>query len=166
MIILNGEVNFLTKDRIIHGDIAIREIEKEFDLIQLWCSMIKPFGFDALDVLNRLMALSLRKMLCEDSSILREVCPSFKMPPLEGKELEIPGDNNEMKLVEIYPSMHIKPKEEWIPIEKWLNERIAWVDKDARSIPDAYTDSFFEKISNGIGDHSFQDLFVQKEIEE
>ena len=166
MTILNGEVNFLTEDRTIQGNMAIREIEKEFDLIQLWCSMIKPFGFEARDVLDRFMALSLRKMLCDDNSILKEVCPGFKMPPLKGKTFECPGENNEMKLVEINPSMNIKPKEEWIPIEEWLDERIAWIDKNASSIPDAYEDGFFRKICDRQGNRGFQDLFACRVIEE
>ncbi len=111
MDISTGEINFLTEDRTFQGINAINEIETEFDLILLWWSMMAPFGIDARKILDRFMALSLRKLLCDKNSLLRKVCPTFKMPPLNGKVFKCPGDNNEMALTEIHPSMKIAPKD-------------------------------------------------------
>lgn len=94
--ILRFEVNFLTLESI-KGDSIIQAIESEFDFIQLCQSMIKPFGSQARDYLDRFIALSLRKFLCDDNSLLTKTCPDFKMPPLEGYHFDCPGEKNDMR---------------------------------------------------------------------
>ena len=89
--ILRYEVNFLTLESI-SGDSIIRAIESEFDFVQLCQSMIKPFGSQARDYLDRFIALSLRKFLCDGNSLLKKRCPEFKMPPLEGCHFDCPGE--------------------------------------------------------------------------
>lgn len=92
------------------------------------------------------------------------ICPGFLMPPLSGSKLEVPGDNHELMDVSIHPSMRIRRQKDWIPLESWLNERIAWIDKDATSIPDAYEDLFFKKIANKVNNNEFIKLFDCKTI--
>ncbi len=164
--ILNNEVNFLTGEPV-GRDSLIRAIEQEFDFIQMWQGMIKPFGSQARDNLDRLIALSLRKLLCDDKSILKEVCPDFQMPPLTGYLFDCPGDdNNKMKLHEIWPDMIIKPQSEWLPIEEWLKTIVAWIDKDENDIPDAYTNHFYSSIRREIADRAFDICFIKLDIVE
>ena len=121
--VLRFEVNFLTLESI-QGNNIIQAIESEFDFIQLCQSMIKPFGSQARDYLDRFIALSLRKFLCDDNSLLRRTCPEFKMPPLEGTHFDCAGEKNDMRLHEIHPDIRIKPQNEWVPLDEWLNTKI------------------------------------------
>ena len=157
--VLYYEVNFLTTEKKARREI-IRAIEAEFDFIRMCQGMIKPFGFQAKQSLDRFIALSLRKLLCDESSMLKTVCPDFKMPPLSGKLFECPGEHNEMQLYEIQPDIRVKPQSEWILLDAWLNEKIAWIDKGVNEIPDFYDDRFFERINAGIGNNTLEQYFV------
>ena len=157
--ILNYEVNFLTEEDVLSSDSAISAIKAEFDLIQLWQGMIRPFGFQARAMLDCLIALSLRKLLCDDNSLLLSVCSSFKMPPLSGKRFDCPGDDNSMKLVIINTDVYMAPYDKWIPLNSWLNETIAWIEKDANSIPEAYTDWFYKMLERKLNKSDFKDYY-------
>lgn len=163
--ILKYEVNFITADKLYRSSI-IEEIKTEFDLVRMCQAMIKPFGLDARRTLDRFIALSLRKLLCDDESLLKRVCEGFKMPPLVGDPFYCDGENNEMRIHEIHPDILIKPQAEWILLGDWLKEKIAWIDKEIDDIPEAYEDRFFHMISDKIGNESFVNLFVEEEIEE
>ena len=147
---LRFEVNFLTIEEMTRSE-KIRSIEAEFDFIQMCQSMIKPFGYQARESLDRFLALSLRKLLCDENSLLKSVCPEFKMPPLSGELFSCPGEQNEMKLFELRPDILIKPQKDWISLEDWLKERIAWIDKHADDVPDAIEERFFRMITKRIG---------------
>ena len=162
---MNYEVNMLTIEKMGHDEI-VNAIKTEFDYIRLCQGMIKPFGFQAREVLDRFIALSLRKFLCDDSSMLKSLCPDFKMPPLCGRKMEFPGENEEMKLIEIHPYIHIKPQNEWISIDNWLDERVAWIEKGADGIPEMYRDSFFREILSRCQDKTLEGLFVLDEVVE
>ena len=152
---LNYEVNFLTEEKLSRAG-AIQAIEAEFKLIQLWQSMSLSFGSQARDILDCFMALSLRKMLCDEDSILLKLCSDFKMPKLQGHIFSMP----DMKLTEIHPQNEIAPRDEWVPVTDWLKQKIAWIDKGISDIPDSYEDSFFRAIVERIGDrHQFETLF-------
>ena len=111
-LVLNGEVNFLTEDDQMFGDNLCRVIKTEFDLIRSWQGMATTFGYEARTVLDNYIALSLRKLLCDKESLILKICPNFKMPPLDGNEFRCPGENDEMKLVEIHTNIRIKPEAE------------------------------------------------------
>ncbi len=158
-IVLNGEVNFLTEDDRMSGDSLCRVIKTEFDLIRSWQGMATIFGYEARRVLDNYIALSLRKLLCDKDSLILKVCPNFKMPPLVGNEFRCPGENNEMKLVEINTNIRIKPESEWMALDLWLNQKIAWLEKDVTSIPDAYSNRFYSLLAQKLATNKFTDLF-------
>ena len=163
--ILRYEVNFLTGTEFGRSGM-IQSIETEFDFIQMCQGMIKPFGTPARVLLDRFIALSLRKMFFGGSPLLLAVCPDFKMPPLSGKLYNCPGYDNEMKFFVNQPSIKIKPYDEWIPLHDWLNEKIAWIAKGADDIPDAYGDGFFKMIEKRIGNNTLRKFFERKMIVE
>lgn len=63
---IHYEINYMTEDTKMSRGI-IDALKSEFDLIQLWRSMMRPFGYDASEILDRFMALSLRKLLCDEN---------------------------------------------------------------------------------------------------
>lgn len=156
---LNYEVNFLTEDDHLVGKTLCSAVKAEFDLIRTWQSMEKLFGVEARSILDNCIALSLRKMLCDKKASILKLCPHFKMPPLTGEVFNCPGENDDMKLVEIHPYISIKPESEWISVDEWLNESIAWIEKDADSIPDAYSNRFFSLLTQKLTDKKFFELF-------
>ena len=158
--ILRFEVNYLTLERIT-GDSIIQAIESEFDFIQLCQSMIKPFGSQARDYLDRFIALSLRKFLCDATSLLRKKCPEFKMPPLVGDHFDCPGEKNDMRIHAILPDIRIKPQNEWILLDNWLDTKIAWIDKGIDDIPVAYDYRFFHDLEEQISDKKFTNCFIK-----
>lgn len=162
--ILRYEVNFLTLESI-RGDNIVQAIESEFDFVQLCQSMIMPFGAQARDYLNRFIALSLRKLLCDDNSLLKRKCPGFKMPPLEGDHFDCPGENNDLRIHEIHPDIRIKPQNEWIPLNTWLETKIAWIDKGIDDIPTAYSHRFFLNLKEMISNARFTNCFIEHETE-
>jgi len=162
--VLRYEVNFLTTDKKNRTE-TIRAIEAEFDFVRMCQGMIKPFGFQAKKALDGFIALSLRKLLCDKQSMLKAVCLDFKMPPLSGSLFECLGEHGEMQVYEMYPDIRVKPQSEWISLDDWLNEKIAWIDKGVDDIPEAYEDSFFQMISSRFGNNSFEQYFVS-EIQE
>lgn len=163
--VLNYEVNFLTEDNQLCGDNIYKNIKAEFDIIILWQSMAKLFGYEARTVLDNYIALSLRKLLCDKGSLLLEVCPDFKMPPLLGNEFRCSGEDGEMRLVEINTNVTTAPQSEWITLDKWLNQKIAWVEKDVTSIPDAYSNRFYSLLVKKMSTNSFTNLFQCRIIE-
>jgi hypothetical protein len=62
----------------------IEEIEQEFNVIRLCLSELQELDKQYQVVLDRIIVMPLRKLLCEKSSVLLKVCPGFKMPPLKG----------------------------------------------------------------------------------
>lgn len=157
--ILNYEVNFLTEDDQLSGYLLSNTIKKEFDFIRSCQGMSTLFGYDAKSALDNYIALSLRKLLCDKESLIRKICPSFRMPPLSGKLFICNGEKDDMKLKKIETNIVVKPESEWISLDEWLNEKIAWIEKDSSSIPDGYSDSFFSMLSNKIAQKDFTDLF-------
>ncbi len=157
--VLNNEVNFLTEDYQVFGYSLCRVIKTEFDLIRSWQGMATSFVYEARKVSDNYIALSLRKLLCDKESLILKICPNFKMPPLDGHEFRCPGENDEMKLIEIHTNIRIKPESEWMVLNEWLNQRIAWIEKNVTSIPDAYSNRFYSLLAQKVATNEFTDLF-------
>ncbi|SCY10391.1 hypothetical protein SAMN02910292_00890 [Lachnospiraceae bacterium XBB2008] len=160
--ILGYEANWLTEDNY-QG--TARSIRTEFDFIRLCQGMMDPFGVEAREILDRFIALSLRKLLCDDNSILKAICPSFKMPPLSGDIFKCEGENHDLKLVEIHTDIHIKPQNEWVPLSEWLDTTIAYIEKGIDDIPDAYDDRFFQLLKAKLDDRDVATIFEPKVID-
>lgn len=123
-----AELNFVDEfDLNRHG--MILEIKQEFNIIMLCLQQTKLLDKQYRPVIDRIMVMPLRKLLCEQSSVLLMVCPEFKMPPLSGIEVKI-GDNQHL----VHTPFVKKEIEEWIPLAQWLEQSISWFDRDQNSI--------------------------------
>ena len=65
----------------------------------------------------------------------------MKLSPLTGTEIEL---DNKMKMIR--PNLNVAPQEEWIPVEQWLEQNIAWFEKSALDLPDMIPDFVYESI--------------------
>ena len=131
--IYKAELNFVDEFNLKrHG--MIEEIKQEFNTIKLCLQQAGMLDKQYQPMLDRIIVMPLRKLLCEESSVLLAVCPMFKMPPLTGIEVVL-GDNQHL----MHTPFVIKKMDEWIPVELWLEQIISWFDRDetniARMIP-------------------------------
>lgn len=98
MDISRGEVNFLTEMKMYRKEI-LDAIRNEFDFISFCQALIIPYGIEAKKKLDRFIALSMRKLLFDkNNSLILNVCPEFKMPPLTGHPFYVAGEHDEMQL--------------------------------------------------------------------
>ena len=161
-----GEINFLTEERMSRTEM-ITELRHEFDFICFCQALMNPYGIEAKKMLDKFIALSLRKLLIDGGSILLKVCPDFKMPPLTGHVFDCPGENQEIRMQAIMTEIHVKKQEEWIPVDEWLNQIIAKIDKTAADIPILISDIFFQKIMRATGNRTdIQNCYQAEEIED
>lgn len=163
--VFNGEVNFLTEEVMSRSEM-ITELWHEFDFICFCQALMNPYGIDARKMLDKFLALSLRKLLIDKSSLLLRVCPDFKMPPLSGKIFDCPGENKDIKSKTVWTDIHVKKQCEWIPVEEWSNQIISKIEKTAEDIPILVSDRYFQKIMRVTGNKKeIQSYYQQEEID-
>lgn len=123
-----AELNFVDEFNLTRQGM-ISEIEQEFNTIKLCLQQTRLLNKQYQPMIDRMIVMPLRKLLCEQSSVLLAVCPDFKMPPLSGIEVEI-GDNQHL----VHTPFITKKIDEWIPLNLWLEQVISWFDRDQNSI--------------------------------
>lgn len=137
---MTPELSFLTEFDLGRMGM-IKEIKTEFDIIRLCMIQLKELGKEYLPMIDRILVMPLRKLLCEKSSVLLRIAPNLKLSPLMGREIEL---DNKMKMIS--PNLTIAPQDKWIPVDQWLEQRIAWFDKNASDLPDMIPDFTYENI--------------------
>ena len=168
MDICYGEVNFLTKECMSRAN-TINAIRQEFDFISFCQAVIIPFGLQAKDKLDHFLALSMRKLLFDNSNaLILKVCPDFMMPPLSGKVFFCPGYQNDMMLNTIETDIHIVKQEKWLPFDEWKDTRVSWIEKSETDVPTAVSDHFYTKVLKGTGNNrvicnSYERKIVEQE---
>lgn len=140
----------------------IKEIETEFDIIRLCMTQLNELGKEYLPMLDRILVMPLRKLLCEKNSVLLKAAPNLKLSPLTGTVIEL---DNGMKMIR--PNLTITPQEQWLSIDVWLNQNIAWFDKTATDLPDIIPTFVYETILNKfkkVDKTTFETMFEAQEV--
>ena len=138
------ELNFVTQFNLSRNGMIL-EIKEEFNILRLALSQISELGNEYVEMLDRIMVMPLRKLLFENQhpSILLEVCPDFKMPKLNGFCL---AANDKLNM--ILPPYQSGEIDEWLPVEDWGKQYIAYFDKDEKDIPSIIPEDTFIAIRN------------------
>lgn len=159
------ELNFITEFKLNRNGMLL-ELKKEFNIIRLVLTQMKELGADYKEMLDCIAVMPLRKILFENqhTSLIFELCPDFKMPVTSGRSFV--GDD---KLhFELAPYSFGK-MENWISLNEWKNQKIAYFDKDVSDIPDFIQDTTFQLILNKLKNKQekaeFQQLFGSRGIE-
>lgn len=158
---MTPELSFVTEFDLARAGM-IEEIKTEFDIIRLCITQLKELGKEYLPMIDRILVMPLRKLLCERNSVLLKVEPSLKLSPLMGKEIEL-----DYKLKMISPDLTIAPRDKWIPVNQWLEQKIAWFDKSASDLPDMFPDFTYESILNKFKKNEkvrFESMFEMQEV--
>ena len=159
------ELNFITEFKLSRNGMLL-ELEKEFDIIRLALTQMNELGTDYKDMLDCIAVMPLRKVLFENqhTSLILELCSDFKMPVTSGKSFEV----DDKLYFELAPYSFGK-MENWISLDEWKNQKIAYFDKDVSDIPDVIPDTTFQLILNKLKTKQekteFQQLFSSVEIE-
>lgn len=109
------ELNFVDEFNLSRNGM-IKEIEQEFNIIRLCLFESQELDEQYQSVLDRIIVMPLRKLLCEKASVLLNVCPTFKMPLLDG--IEVRYDDGQHI---VHTPLRIGSIQTWIPVEDGLN---------------------------------------------
>lgn len=161
----NAELNFIDEFKLSREGM-IKEIVTEFDIIRLCLQEKNELDSRYVPMLDRLLIMPLRKLLCEKESVLLHVCPEFKMPCLKGCSFTI--ENQTI----IRPHFTTEPIEQWISVEQWLNQSISWFDRDVNNIAKFIPSFSYECIIKKLNAKKykmlkpkFEALFSPKQVE-
>lgn len=147
-----AELNFVDEFNLKRQGM-IMEIEQEFNTIKLCFQQTGVLDKQYQPMIDRIIVMPLRKLLCEESSVLLAVCPDFKMPPLLGIEVEL-GDNQHL----IHTPYITKKIDEWIPLNKWLEQNISWFDRDENNIAKMIPKFSYEYIIKRLNSKQFRSM--------
>ncbi len=164
--IYKAELNFVDEFNLSRNGMIL-EIEQEFNTIRLCLQQTGLLDKQYQPMIDRMMVMPLRKLLCEDSSVLLSVCPDFKMPPLSGIEVEI-GDKQHL----VRTPFITKDMNAWIPVEGWLKQNISWFERNKNSIAPMLPKFSYEYIMKRLNSRQFRHLknefntfFISEQVE-
>ncbi len=151
------ELKFITEFKLSRNGMLL-ELKKEFNIIRLALTQMEELGAEYKEMLDSIAVMPLRKILFENKQkpLILELCPDFKMPVISGISFE--GDDKFH--FELAPYSFGK-MENWINLEEWKNQRIAYFDKDVSDIPDIIPNETFHLILNKLEKQEKQE-FQQK----
>lgn len=154
------EMNFVDEFELSRNGM-IKEIKTEFDIVRFCLGEINNLPKEYIPMLDRIMIMPLRKLLCEKKPILLNVYPDFLMPKLEGRILEIEEECQEI----ILPPYKISDMKNWIPLDQWLKQKIVRTSRAPKSTGEIIPDFTYELIKQKLNKHDkvFLDLHYVKE---
>lgn len=121
---METELNFIDKIELSEKGL-VDTIHVELDIIRICLSTLYENDKTISPVLNRIIVMPLRKLLCEDT-VIKRVCTDFRMPPLIGRMVDL---GNTLKFIQ--PPYEVCLEHEWISLNEWRNQKIAWFERTA-----------------------------------
>lgn len=158
---IEPELNFTDEFTLSRNGIA-REIEADFDTIRL-CLDLRGRYPDKREVFNRIIAMPLRKLLCERTgdSALERLCPGFKMFPLDGHD-----SNLQNNLHVIRPPLGFQKESTWLPLEAWKKQIVAYFSRTENDFSGWLTSYAYNGIRNNLKGRDKTDFesYMQSEV--
>ena len=156
------ELNFIFEYPLSRNGM-VQELTTELNVLRFGLSNIQEIGQDYSDVIDRVILVPLRKLLCENQSVIKLLCPDFKMMPIKGRLIDL---EDKLKLY-ITPFDFVKV-DEWITIDDWISQKIAYYDKQATDCQRSIDENTFLQIVNRIKKKQdkldFQNLYKKETI--
>lgn len=158
---IEPELNFTDEFTLSRNGIA-KEIEADFDTIRL-CLDLRGRYPDKREVFNRIIAMPLRKLLCERTgdSALERLCPGFKMFPLDGHD-----SNLQNNLHVIRPPLGFQKESTWLPLEAWKKQIVAYFSRTENDFSGWLTSYAYNGIRNNLKGRDKTDFesYMQSEV--
>ena len=136
------ELNFIEAQTLSRNGMII-EIKTEFDIIR-FCLQNKDSNLSS-EMLDRIIIMPIRKLLCEKESVLLKVCPKFKMFPLDGQDM-----NFEDGFHMISSPLGFKKRAEWLTMDEWRNQKIAYFDRTVADFSGWMTKYVYDAVCNSL----------------
>lgn len=152
-----AELNFVDEFNLIRNGM-IKEIETEFNIVRLCFQEMGKLDTIYQPMLNRILVMPLRKLLCESNSVLLNVCPDFKMPPLAGFPITL-----EDSQVLVRTPYEIKETAQWISVKEWLEQNISWFNRDVNSMAEILPQHTYSSILNKLSGKKYRNHKAQFE---
>lgn len=137
---ITTELCFL-EEFILNRAGMIKEIQTEFNIIRMCLTQLGELGKDYLPMIERVMVMPLRKLLCDKNSVLLKIAPDIKLCPI-GDKKDVLSDG----FTVIRPDLTARPQELWMPIREWRKQKIAWIEKTSSDLPNMYPAFIYENI--------------------
>ena len=158
---IEPELNFTDEFTLSRNGIA-KEIEADFDTIRL-CLDLRGRYPDKREVFNRIIAMPLRKLLCERTgdSALERLCPGSKMFPLDGHD-----SNLRNNLHVIRPPLGFQKESTWLPLEAWKKQIVAYFSRTENDFSGWLTSYAYNGIRNNLKGRDKTDFesYMQSEV--
>lgn len=158
---IEPELNFTDEFTLSRNGNA-KEIEADFDTIRL-CLDLRGRYPDKREVFNRIIAMPLRKLLCERTgdSALERLCPGFKMFPLDGHD-----SNLQNNLHVIRPPLGFQKESTWLPLEAWKKQIVAYFSRTENDFSGWLTSYAYNGIRNNLKGRDKTDFesYMQSEV--
>lgn len=158
---IEPELNFTDEFTLSRNGIA-KGIEADFDTIRL-CLDLRGRYPDKREVFNRIIAMPLRKLLCERTgdSALERLCPGFKMFPLDGHD-----SNLQNNLHVIRPPLGFQKESTWLPLEAWKKQIVAYFSRTENDFSGWLTSYAYNGIRNNLKGRDKTDFesYMQSEV--
>lgn len=153
------ELNFIETQTLSRYGM-IREIEMEFNIIRFCLDNMSRTDRETREMLDKIIIMPVRKLLCEKKSVLLEVCPEFKMFPLDGQDTALQDG-----LHAVLPPLGFRPQTEWLNIEDWRNQKVAYFNRTATDFTGWMTKYVYEAVFNSLrgGDKRAFESFMQQD---
>lgn len=148
--IYKPELNFVEEFNLSRNGM-IKEIKTEFDIIRLCISELLELNDEYVRILDRVIVMPLRKLLCEPNSVLFKVCPDFKMPKLQGVSCEVGCSQTAIR-----PPYIIENMQSWISVLDWVQQPISWFDRTADTMSDTIPKYVYDCILRRLNDKNFR----------
>lgn len=157
------ELNFITEFTLSRNGMVL-ELKKEFDVIRLVITQMGELGPEYKEMLDDIAVMPLRKVLFENqhTPLILELCPDFKMPIIKG----ITQQGDDKLCMKLAPYEFVK-MENWISLQNWAKQKIAYYNKTVADIPETIPENTFQLILNKLKKaerNEFQQLFNNVEI--
>lgn len=157
------ELNFLTQFKLNRNGMIL-EIKEEFNIMRWAISQLSELDDVHKEMIDKIVVTSLRKLLFENqhTSILLEVCPNFRMPPLQGRVVD--GTD---KLKMILTPFDFVDDNLWIDVKTWSEQKMAYYEKGVDDLPYGIPIDTFQCAINqlkGIEKSELKNLFCLQTI--
>lgn len=149
---IDPQINFITEFSLSRNGM-IKEIITEFNIVRLCLKEMDDLDEQYINMIDRILVMPLRKLLCESGSVLLNIKPDFRISPLTGKMDELDG-----KLKIIRPSLSVKPFDKWLLLSDWLTNDIALFERTIDDLPDIIPEDDFRCILNKLKKPEKQDF--------
>ena len=132
------ELNFVESQKISRNGL-LKELNTQMNIIKHCLVECKNSEILDNETTDQIIAVQMRKLMCEKDALLKKIMPDFKMPQIKGREISV----GNMRFI-------IPPLEagKLISLDDWLEQDVAWLELPQIYDAEYITNECFRGICN------------------